>query len=439
MRMLMLCGLLASAGVAAGIVLFRDLPCPDCDQAGISCSESQSSVVARFPLTAADAALDRERPAIALAPDGTVLVACNSRTGPDTNSILILVSGDRGLSFSQPRVVRTIPVRRHMAKMGGQDRLMESQPLPRLAWGGGKFHLAWCEPGDTEGGRLVSCSTTNGEVFTDPVPLHGPEVRKVHYTALAAGVDGRLLAAWLDNRGAGQQPFASTRIDSTPTASTLVDQGADNKGICPCCDLETLINARGDELVAFRHSLDGCRDIHLAWRPKGAQEFQKAGPVSDRRWKFQACPHDGPSMAESGELITTVWMDAAEQKRRVFAATGSLASLPWKAEPLPLLHDGEQSQPRVAAGGSALGAAWLESFVENGNRKTEVVAAFRNARTGAWMPAKALSTGSDGVPTRPSAAMDPISGMLVAWFEQDQAGRNLVLARAKPTGACCCD
>lgn len=439
MRFVLLCGLLASAGVAAGIMFFRDLPCPECDGAVVSCSEGQSSVVARFPLTAADAALDRERPAVAVAPDGTVLVACNSRTGPDANSILVSVSTNRGLSFSQPRAIRAIPVRRHMAKMGGQDRLMESQPLPRLVWGGGKFHLAWCEPGDADGGCLLACSTTDGEAFTEPAPLHGPEVRKVHYTALAAGFDGRLLAAWLDNRGAGQQPFAATWSNAGTPASALVDPGTNNKGICPCCDLETLITAQGEEVVAYRHSMDGCRDIHLAWRPKGAPEFQKAGPVSDRRWKFQACPHDGPSLAQSGDLIVAAWMDAAEQKRRAFTAAGALASLPWKAEPLPVLHDGEQSQPRLAATGNALGAVWLESFVENGNRRTEVIASFRNARTGAWMPAKVMSTGKEAVPTRPSAAMDPVFGMMMAWFEQDPTGRSLVLARAKPAGACCCD
>lgn len=439
MRWMLLCALLAGAGIAVGMAMFRDVPCPDCEQAGAPCSEGQSSVVARFPLTSADAALDRERPSVAVSPEGTVLVACNSRTAPDSNSIMISVSRDRGLSFSPLRTLRSVPVRRHMAKMGGQERLMESQPLPRLAWGGGNFHLAWCEPTEADGGRLISCSTADGEAFTEPVPLHGPEVRKVHYTALAAGIDGRLLAAWLDNRGAGQQPFASTRSDSGAPASVLVDQGANSKGICPCCDLETLITPGGEEVVAYRHSVDGFRDIHLAWRPMGATEFQKAGPVSDRRWKFQACPHDGPSLAQSGDLIAAAWMDAADQKRRAFAAAGGIGSLPWKAEPLPSLHDGEQSQPRLAAAGSALGAVWLESFVENSNRRTEVMASFRNARTGAWMPAKVISIGALGAPTRPSAAMDPISGMLVAWFEQDQAGRSLVMARARPAGACCCD
>lgn len=439
MRFALLCGMLAAAGIGAGLVFFRECPGPGGAEDSSPNSGGESPVVARFPLTAADLALDRERPTMAVSPEGMVLVACNSRTGPETNTILVSVSRDRGLTYSTPRPVRRLPVQRHMAKMGGQDRLMESQPLPRLAWGGGRFHLAWCEPGEKGGGRMVACSTVDGEVFTEPAPLHGPEVRKVHYTALAAGADGRLLAAWLDNRGAGQQPFASTRADSRTPVSALVDQGTSNKGICPCCDLETLITVRDEEVVAYRHSVDGCRDIHLAWRHKDSPEFQKGGPVSDRRWKFQACPHDGPSLAQSGDWIAVAWMDAADQKHRAFSAAGGMSSLPWKAEALPSLHDGEQSQPRLAAGGSAMGAVWLESFVENGTRRTEVIASYRNAGRGSWMPGKVLSTGSEGVPTRPSATMDPISGLLVAWFEQDPIGRNLVLARAKPTGVSCCD
>ena len=440
MRFLLLCALLASAGGAGVWYLLPASSCPDCEISASSCANPQPLEVARFTLTKADLALDRERPALAASPEGMVLIACNSRTQEDTNTILVAVSHDRGLSFSNPRPVCTIPVHRHMMKMGGQDRLMESQPLPRLAWGGGKFHLAWCEPGDKDSPRLVVCSTTDGATFSEPVPLHGNEVRKIHYTALAAGSDGQLLAAWLDNRGSGQQPFASYRHSSETPVSMRVDAGTNGKGICPCCDMETMISNSGDAWVAYRHSVDGCRDIHLARRPKGADSFQLLGPASERRWKFQSCPHDGPSLAQTSTSIHVAWMDAADQKRQVFVASGAPETMPWAAKQLPTVKDGEQSQPRLAATGDALGAVWLESFLEDGTRRTVVVSSFSNSRAGSWAEARTVSE-LTGSPTRPSAVIDPVSGMLVAWFEQGETCRSMVVRRVLPgsSGACCCD
>lgn len=431
MRFLLVCALLAAAG--AGVVFWREPPGPPDEIAYGPGPARPSSPVARFSLTKEDATLDRERPSVAASLDGTVLVACNSRAGTDSNAILVCVSRDRGATFSAPRPIRSVPVHRHMARMGGQDRLMESQPLPRLAWAAGKFHLAWCEPAEAGGGRLMACSTTDGESFSESVALHGPEVRKVHYTALCAGGDGRLLAAWLDNRGQGQQPFASTG-----GVSALVDAGTGGKGICPCCDLDTLITSSGDEVVAYRHSVDGNRDIHLAWRPRGEETFRKGGPVSGRHWKFQACPHDGPSIAEAGGQVVAAWMDAAEQKRRAFTATGTMSTLPWHAEPLPLLRGGEQSQPRLAATGETVAAVWLESFVENEARGTLVAASFRHPGAKGWTEPMVVSTDPTGVPTRPSVCLEPLGGLVVAWFEQQPEGRSLVVARVKtPAGGCC--
>ena len=176
-------------------------------------------------------------------------------------------------------------------------------------------------PGTTVALELIG-TTTDGATFSEPVPLHGNEVRKIHYTALAAGSDGQLLAAWLDNRGSGQQPFASYRHSLETPVSMRVDAGTNGKGICPCCDMETMISNSGDAWVAYRHSVDECRDIHLARRPKGADSFQLLGPASERRWKFQSCPHDGPSLAQTSTSIHVAWMDAADQKRQAFVASG---------------------------------------------------------------------------------------------------------------------
>lgn len=440
MRFLLLCAFLATAGGAAGWYLLPSRSCPDCDNTPSRCIDHQPLEVARFALTKADLALDRERPALAASPAGVVLLACNSRTEVDTNTIFVAVSRDHGQTFSTPRPVRTIPVHRHMMKMGGQDRLMESQPLPRLAWGGGRFHLAWCEPGEMESPRFVCCSTTDGITFSEPIPLHGHEVRKIHYTALAAGSDGQLLAAWLDNRGSGQQPFASQRQSSETPISMRVDAGTNGKGICPCCDMEALISTLGDAWVAYRHSVDDCRDIHLARRALGAESFQLLGPVSERRWKFQSCPHDGPSLAQTSASMHVAWMDAADQKRQVFVASGNPESMPWVARRLPAFRDGEQSQPRLAGQGDALGAVWLESFLDGGTRHTVVASSFRNGRTDSWGEAQVVSEWT-GSPTRPSAVIDPKSGMIVAWFEQGATARSVIVRRIVPgsPGACCCD
>jgi hypothetical protein len=114
--------------------------------------------------------------------------------------------------------------------------------------------------------------------------------------------------------------------------------------------------------------------------------------------------------------------------------------MPWAAKQLPTVKDGEQSQPRLAATGDALGAVWLESFLEDGTRRTVVVSSFSNSRAGSWGEARTVSE-LTGSPTRPSAVIDPVSGMLVAWFEQGETCRSMVVRRVLPgsSGACCCD
>ena len=85
-------------------------------------------------------------------------------------------------------------------------------------------------------------STDGGKTFSEPFAVHGDTAKKPGFTTLSAAPDGTLLAAWLDGRNSGQQPFfaAKPRQSEGFDADRMVFAGPEGKGICPCCDLSAV-------------------------------------------------------------------------------------------------------------------------------------------------------------------------------------------------------
>src|SRR4051812_32554876 len=77
------------------------------------------AVVQRFALRPEDVSADRETPAVAVAPDGTVVLAWASQTGAAERTLYLARSTDGGTTFGVPDAWRRVPIYRFTSDGGG--------------------------------------------------------------------------------------------------------------------------------------------------------------------------------------------------------------------------------------------------------------------------------------------------------------------------------
>ena len=220
-------------------------------------------------------------------------------------------------TFESPLPWRKVPIYRFTSasKKGGKAVTYSTHVLPRLAAAKGDILLGWVEAieGGPEVAYYVARSGDGGRTFAEPVKTHGADAGRPGFTTLTAGPDGSMLAAWLDGRDGGQQPFAATQPHGSHAfePEQLVYAGPEGKGICPCCDLALVRAPDGRDFVAFRNTEGGHRDIWVSRsRSDGRAGFEVPEPVGAAPWTFDGCPHDGPALAVVRDRLLVLWMDA---------------------------------------------------------------------------------------------------------------------------------
>ena len=146
--------------------------------------------------------------------------------------------------------------------------------------------------------------------------------------ALAVAADGRIYAAWLDERNV-HVPKPSTKGEGHHMESNRdvylaysTDSGRSfsaNKKVasdaCPCCKTALTVSLDGTLYAGWRQVLPGSfRHIAVAGSTDGGKNFSTPVIVSDDHWVLQGCPVSGPSLSvdrASGNL-KVVWYAAGE-------------------------------------------------------------------------------------------------------------------------------
>jgi hypothetical protein len=416
-----------------------------------------------FPLRAADVHADRETPALAIDAEGRVLLAWASQTGETERTIYLARSSDGGASFETPVAWRKVPIYRFTSagKKGGNPVPYSTHVLPRLAAAKGDLLLGWVEAieGGPEVAYYVARSSDGGRTFAEPVKTHGVGAGRPGFTTLSAGPDGSVLAAWLDGRNGGQQPFAATRPLGSRTfqPEQLVYAGPEGKGICPCCDLALLRAPDGRDIVAFRNTEGGHRDIWVARsRSDGRPGFESPESVGAAQWTFDGCPHDGPVLAMDSDRLLVLWMDAHTGKGRIYAASSPHASWSFKSVPVRPETAGSQGHPKIVVHGRELIAAWDESVKddepESGRRGAQegghehghhaslagggrAVMLSVSTDAGATFPdARPVAPRAGAYQLNPALAVAADGALLLAWNELDTEGKRVVFARVDAAG-----
>jgi hypothetical protein len=295
-------------------------------------------------------------------------------------------SRDRGKTFSTPMKVVQSSTKISLGMHRG----------PRIAITPAAIVIsAVVQDKDGHNGDLLAWrSTDGGKTWSEGVVVNDyPTAAREGLHGVAAGENGMLYAAWLDDRSIETSPrrkklFGASSQDGGKTWSknTLIyrsPEGPDAK-ICECCHPSVAIDSHGRIYVMFRNNLAGARDMYLAHSDDGGSTFSQAQKVGEGTWPINACPMDGGgvSIGRDGNVISvwrrqdTIYMNRDGQREVIVAKgknpaiaagkdgaylawsspSGLMAQIPGSREPIALADDG--GYPSLVAVGSSVLAAW---------------------------------------------------------------------------------
>jgi hypothetical protein len=430
---------LAFGGAAGGIYLSGAWP------GTIERPAGQSQILShRFPLSAYDAKDQIEAPSLAIDQAGIVWLSWASKTAETERTIFLTQSIDAGQSFSVPKTVSKAGVYKTTGKQVGYER----RATPHVVAERDKLHLTWSEAlPDGSGMRMVLATSADvGATFGSPQVVHKVAGAKPTFTGMGLGADGTITCAWLDDRAGYQQVFAATRPARSNgfNEEQLVHSGQEGQGVCPCCPTDVVVDADGTIYVAFRNIRGGFRDIAVSRKKPGQPEFEEPVVVVPPTWKFDGCPHDGPSLAIAGNNLHLVWMDARSGTPRCYYGRSDLHEMKFESRELHGFDGGAQGNAKLladAVGGlhvvweESVGAPIADSGHSHGAPKIgsgggrAIWYAYRAPASTDFGPAIPVAPKAGIFQTRPTLALGSAGSLFLAWNEWDENGKAVVVAR----------
>lgn len=267
--------------------------------------------------------VDAAEPSTASAPDGSFYVAWVNHDAKQADVMIARFNGEGAQQGSAVRVNR---------QAGVATAWRGDQPSVAVAPDGAVYVLwtARVEAGDKHGTDVyLSVSNDRGQSFASEVKVNDDKVPNAHgMHSLAVAKDGRIYAAWLDERNV-HEPKPSTKAEghhmesnrevyisySTDGGRTFSANRKVAVEACPCCKTALAVAADGTLYAGWRQVLPGSfRHIAVAASNDGGTTFSQPVIVSDDHWVLQGCPVSGPSLAidrASGNL-KVVWYAAGE-------------------------------------------------------------------------------------------------------------------------------
>jgi hypothetical protein len=267
-------------------------------------------------------------PSVAVAPGGGVYVSWVAHgAGREADVWLARFDGEGRQDGAPVRVNPTA---------GGATAWRGDPPQVALA-PGGEVYVAWtARVGVGHGTTLfLSASRDGGKSFEPPVKVNDDATDCVHgMHSLAAGGDGRVYLAWLDERNIappqeskhGEQagaPKGSGGMHGEQNREVFFAASTDggrtfpkNRRVaaeaCPCCKTALAAAPDGRVYLGWRQVLPGdMRHIAVASTENGGESFGEPVVVSDDRWELRGCPVSGPALAAgSGGSLRVLWYTA---------------------------------------------------------------------------------------------------------------------------------
>ncbi len=396
----------------------------------------------RFALSSFDVKDTHETPELAIAPDGKLLLIWPSQTGPAERTLFLASSTDDAATFSEPRklatsgIFKSSPETPSAGATKARRMVHERKMAPHIATTAGRVVLTWstAKPDGSEPRLVLAESTDSGATFSEPTPVHGSDAGRPTFTWLAANPAGAVACSWLDARSKRQQTYAAIRPAGSTTFSPemLVHAGQDGKGVCPCCPTNAIFAPDGTLLVVFRNVEDGYRDIAISRLKPGSGAFEPPVSVVPHTWKFDGCPHDGPSLAVTGDTVHVTWMDSHTGKPRCYYGQAKLADLRFETRELHPAGPGTQGNAKLFADAiGGLHVVWEESLGEASAGRAVRYAHSAKA-DGTFSEPRTLDPQPGKFQTRPAITVSPSGVVFAAWNELSDSGKVVVATRVSP-------
>lgn len=169
------------------------------------------------------------------------------------------------------------------------------------------------------GDVLYTQSTDGGQSWTEPKPIHsdGKRASGQGFPVLANLPNGEVAAVWLDGRN--NKPWSEVYFAVTSGKNGFGNDRKIGGAACQCCKNAMLVDESGRLHVAYRSLVDGTRDImHMVSTDMG-ETFSEPRKVSKDQWEIEACPHNGPDLATSGDKLQAVWYTNSAEKGMFYA------------------------------------------------------------------------------------------------------------------------
>lgn len=251
----------------------------------------------------------------AFAPDGALYAVSK-----DGQHVLLHRSADDGATWEAPVVVNAEP---EAISAEGENR-------PKLAFApDGGVLVSWTRPlAKPYTGEIRFARSDDGRQFGAPITAHRDRQEITHrFETLAVTGRGQVVLAWVDKRDLevaqaakfdyrGAAIYAAVSNDGGRTFQPEVKVGDHS---CECCRIAIANDSDGLPLLLWRHVFEpNERDHALAKLGADGRPGAVTRATFDR-WRVDACPHHGPSLAVSPEGIRhAVWFNEKDGEGRVF-------------------------------------------------------------------------------------------------------------------------
>ncbi|MET0535088.1 MAG: sialidase family protein [Steroidobacter sp.] len=300
------------------------------------------------------------------------------RTEPvdKTAHVIVQRSDDRGATWQPPIRVTT---NAEPVSADGENR-------PKLAFGTrDELYVTWTSPTSERftGDIRFTRSLDGGKTWAAPSVIHRDRQVITHrFESMLVDQAGRIWAAWIDKRDLSIAQAAKRKYSGAAVYYAYSDdRGSTWKGdfkladhSCECCRIALALDEQGRAVAMWRHVFDPNERDHAfaVLQPDGKKVVTER--VTFDRWKIDACPHHGPSLAIGADGTRhAVWFNQVNGEGRAFYGRLTNSS-PANVQALPA----GASHADLAVDGNKVGVVWkrfdgtstrVESWLSNDGGK----------------------------------------------------------------------
>lgn len=267
---------------------------------------------------------------------------------------------------------------------------------------------------------LYTQSFDKGKTWAEPKHIHSdtnPDNSHAFPTAILLP-NGEVGAVWLDGRNHlehSQLYFARTK----GREGFGGDKRIGGPG-CQCCKLYMYVDDDQILHLVYRSlTKDNIRDIAHITSDDNGKNFSSPALVSRDNWQIMACPHNGPSITQTGDNHVAVWYTIGGEEGLYYAKSSDQGQTFSSRKRLTL----RAKHPYIASSGQTAMAVWDEVFKER-DKVYRRVKMSRISNEGAVVETQYLSPA--GIEASMPYLLEMDNGEVVAtWTQSSEEGNEL--------------